>query len=169
MEHIETFRNLAELTITIVGFSALISLLQKRKNITHKDRVNQIRFSAMLEQAIVALIFSYLPIILINYLEFDLTFRLCSGLFGIAGILYFRVAMKRNKKITGKVNVVKNVTFIYWILAILINLASFMNAFGFLGQDLESNYLSILFTVILFSVSLFIRLIYSALKYNETE
>lgn len=164
MEHIDSFRNIAELAITIIGFSALISIFQKRgEEWKYQDKTNLLRFYVMLEQAAFILVLCYLPIILINYFDNPDTFVICSVFAAIVTILFVVLAQTRNKRVCGEY-IISSFNYIVLVWAFFYVLIAFGNAFKLLGSGLEANYLTLIYYQIIMCILQFMRLIYSSLK-----
>jgi hypothetical protein len=73
----DVFYSLGEVTITIAGFAALFSILRPQKKTWNEfDIYNLIRFYMMIEFACLISIFSFLPVLLLGYVNPEIAFRL---------------------------------------------------------------------------------------------
>jgi hypothetical protein len=157
----ETLHTLAEVTITIVGFAALFSILKVKKG-KWNDRAkwNLIRFYSMIEFGVILMFFCFLPIILSGFLDTQLAFRISSILLLVGIILLIILTFKRNNKLKCASYNSAISTKILFFAGFVILITDFLNVFGILGTNLEANYLAIMFCLLIYSLYFFVRLIY---------
>lgn len=164
---IETLRNIAEVAITIVGFSALITLFQEKKvNWEDEDKLNLIRFYYMIDFGVLLIIFCYMPILLSNYFGLDIACRIALILFGFTTIVYYWFTAKRHKRIMGK-KMKGNITLIFRLIAIFGVCFSFVVALGYIGSKYQANYLVIILGLLSSALTFFVRLIYFTVKPSQ--
>ncbi|NNM22727.1 MAG: hypothetical protein HKO54_04165 [Flavobacteriaceae bacterium] len=161
----DDFYYLAQITTTIAGFAALFSIL-KHSNKTWNDlaKVNLIRFYIMIELACIITIFCFVPIVLSEYFEQEVTFRVSFGSHFLFSTIYYVFALKRNKRITGLVNIAGTSTKIVRIFSIGVLIFAVFGALNFLGDHYKTNYLISLILVFLINLYMFLRLIYFSMS-----
>lgn len=161
----EEFYALGEITISIAGFAALFSILRPgHKNWTVRDNLNLIRFYMMIEVASIITIFSFLPVILLGYLDVEAGFRVSSGLYLLIMIFYQVFALNRNKRHSGRITIGGKITVIVILYMHIIMIFALLQSLGFLGVNYKTNYLVLLFATFIFNIYLFIRLIYFTVR-----
>jgi hypothetical protein len=100
----DVFYSLGEVTITIAGFAALFSILRPQKKTWNEfDIYNLIRFYMMIEFACLISIFSFLPVLLLGYVNPEIAFRLSFCIYFLVVFPYIIFGMKRAKRLSGKI------------------------------------------------------------------
>ena len=161
----EVFYSLGEVTITIAGFAALFSILRtQKKTWGDSDKLNLIRFYMMIEFACLISIFSFLPVILLDYTNPDIAFRLSFGLFFLIVFPYEIYGIKRNIRYMGKIAIDGTRTVILLLIWNLLLLFALMGTLDLLGENYKTNYLILLFLMFVSALYLFIRLIYFSIR-----
>ena len=157
----DDFYYLAQITATIAGFAALFSILKhKNKDWNEDAKVNLIRFYIMIELACIITVFCFVPIVLSDYFNTELTFRLSFGSHFILSVGYYFFTLKRNKRITGLVNIAGTSTKIVRLFSIMILLFALCGSLDLLGSHYKTNYLVSLILVFIINLYMFLRLIY---------
>ena len=161
----ETLRNLAEISITIAGFSALITLFQnKGTEWKFIDKNNLNRFYIMIESSLLSCVYCYIPVILIGFIDTTMTFRVASLIFVMVSLFYSAFVLIRNKKMTGSENPGGVGTVLMKYLSFALIILAILNFFGILGNNYESIYKVIVFIVVIGTFYFFLRIIYSSIK-----
>lgn len=157
----DDFYYLAQITTTIAGFAALFSILKHTsKNWNNETKVNLIRFYIMIELACIITVFCFVPIVLFDYFSEDVTFRLSFGSYFLLSLLYYLFALRRNRRITGLVNIAGTSTKIVRLFSISILIFALCGALDLLGTHYKTNYLISLILVFIINLYMFLRLIY---------
>ena len=161
----DEFFALGEITITIAGFAALFSILKtQKKSWDSFDKLNLIRFYMMIEFTCLISIFSFLPVILLDYFNTEIAFRLSFGLFFLVVFPYEIYGIKRNIRYSGKVAIDGVRTVVLLVIWNLIILYALFGTLGLLGENFKTNYLTLLFLMFTSALYLFIRLIYFSIR-----
>lgn len=166
----ETLRNLAEIAVTIAGFSALITLFQgKNSDWKYTDTTNLNRIYIMVEVSLLTCVVCYLPILLSGYFNLEEAFSLASYSFLIMWAIYGRFVMRRNKRMTGSKNPGNTGTKVMRGVAAIIAIFGLLNAVGFLGNGYAENYTVLAFLTLCFTFYFFLRIIYTSIHLPESE
>jgi hypothetical protein len=118
----------------------------------------------MIEFACLISIFSFLPVLLLGYVNPEIAFRLSFGLFFIIVFPYEIYGMKRNIRYMGKIAIDGTRTVILLIIWNLLLLFALMETLDLLGENYKTNYLILLFLMFVSALYLFIRLIYFSIR-----
>ncbi|QIE58746.1 hypothetical protein G5B37_03970 [Rasiella rasia] len=157
----DEFYTLSQLAISIAGFAALFSILKpKTDSYELTDKLNLIRFYVMIELACMVVILCYLPIILLGYFNPEITYKLSFLTFLILSGIYHVFAMKRNKRVSKKINIGGISTIIIRILTIIGFIFAIFNLTGVISSQFRENYLMLIFLIFSMDIYFFIRLIY---------
>lgn len=163
----DDFYYLAQITTTIAGFAALFSILKPARKIWDTEsKVNLIRFYIMIELACIITVFCFVPIVLSDYFSVEITFRVSFGSHFLFSTLYYFFALKRNKRITGKVNVAGTSTKIVRLFSVGVLVFALCGTIDILGTHYETNYLISLILVFIINLYMFLRLIYFSMRRN---
>lgn len=161
----DVFYSLGEVTITIAGFAALFSILRPQKKTWNEfDIYNLIRFYMMIEFACLISIFSFLPVLLLGYVNPEIAFRLSFCIYFLVVFPYIIFGMKRAKRLSGKIAINGTRTVILLIIWNLMTLYAVMGALDLIGENYKTNYLTLLFLMFISALYLFIRLIYFSIR-----
>ena len=161
----DEFYTLSQLAISIAGFAALFSVLKPQtESYELDDKLNLIRFYVMIELACLIVILCYIPIILSGYFDSEITYKLSFLTFLILSILHHSFSLKRNRKISGKINIGGTSTKFLRILTIIGFAFAFVNLTGIIGSHFRENYLLLIFLIFTMDIYFFIRLIYFSIS-----
>lgn len=164
----EEFYVLSQLAIATAGFAALASILKpKTEKWDSLSKLNLARFYIMIELSIVVAAFGFLPIILKGFLNENMTFRLSSGIIFMIGVFIYSYSNKRNKRLSGKVNIGGKHTVFMRVLAISSLLLALINTIGLFKLFYREIYLIVLYIFFLITLNLFYRLIIFSVGPNK--
>ena len=163
----DEFYVLAQLSITIAGFAALFSILKPSKiEWTDLDKLNLVRFYVMIEMACLISIYSFLPIILLGFLNEETSFRISFGFGFLTWPIYLLYIFKRNKRFSGKIAIGGLSSAIMQAIGISVILYCLIGSLNYLGNNYKTNYLISIFIFFIIDLWLFIRLIYGTIRKN---
>ena len=161
----DVFYALGEVSITIAGFAALFSILRPQKKTWDEfDRYNLTRFYMMIEFGCLTSIFCILPALFLGYTDSENAFRLSFGLYFLIIVPYIIFGLRRVKRLSGKIAINGIRTVILLIIWHLMALYSVLGALDLLGENYQTNYLTLLFLMFVSALYLFIRLIYFSIR-----
>ena len=161
----DVFYALGEITITIAGFAALFSVLKpQKKSWEYADKLNLIRFYMMIEFACIISVFSFIPVILLDYTNPEIAFRISFSLFFLVVLPYEIFGIKRNIRYCGKAAIDGKRTVFLLVIWNLVLIFSLLGALDIIGENYRTNYLILLFIMFVSALYLFIRLIYFSVR-----
>ena len=166
----DPFYTLSELAITLTGFAALFSILKSQNTKWDDlDKLNLVRFFVMIELGCLTAILCFAPIILTGYLNEDLAYRVSSFLAFVLLISYNIFALRRHKKISGRIDIGGLSTKIIRLIAILYIIMAILNSLSLVGVNYKSNYLILMVWMFITGLYFFIRLIYFSIHISKIE
>ena len=161
----ETLRNLSEISITVAGFSALITLFQNKDgNWGSNEKNNLNRLYIMVEMSLLNCSSCYLPILFSGYISEAVSYRISSAIITVLLLVYFLYVINRNKRLTGTSNPGGKGTIMIKAVSSVTIAFCFINALGVLKADVGSNYTVIMFLMLTTNFYFFLRIIYSSIR-----
>lgn len=158
---------IAEVSVGLAGFSAIVGLLGSRSG-RSDIRVDVLRLQVMLETSLLVAAYSFLPV-LVSSFDFEVwtTWRISSAAFLIVSIPNEWVALRRTKDMPEmKLNRV-NINTVNWTLSLTADFIMLVVLIGAFEPRAGALYLLAIFSVLLMSGVLFVQFAASTFMPND--
>jgi len=152
----------AQIGMALAGFAGLVTVLGRP--VAREERLlNEIRFRSMVELSLALVTFCLLPFVPARYgMPSETLWRLCSGIYGIAAVVFVVHGVGRNRRRMGRIRVAGRVTTILIALGSALALFLTLNALGLFAGLEPAGYFAALFVHFLAAAFFFLRLLYAA-------
>jgi hypothetical protein len=153
----------AQIGMALAGFAGLITVLGRP--LARQERLlNEIRFRSMVELSLALVAFCLLPFVPAHYGVSQATlWRLCSGIYALAVVLFVGHGVWRNRRQMGRVRVAGSVTTFLIGTGCALALFLALNASGLFADHEPAGYFTALFVHFLAAAFFFLRLLYAAM------
>lgn len=156
MQYSDTLLTLAEVGVAFAGFTGLAALLVRSRV---DPRAHHARFRAMIESALIVVVFSILPLVLSALgLSERAAWRIASGLLAVALLAEITAAGSRTLGLTSR-SFSTGLSVVLFALLALASCLLLANAAGFFAELIGGVYLGSLFALLIGAAILFLRVL----------